>query len=310
MPTLVETVGLSEILKSAGIATTPDNFEVLYSELCSDEKTKGLREILEEKVYTYFTELQLPPRPTLYDLLLLSLRPKDVVATFNWDPFLFDAYERNRQRAPLPAIAHLHGNVRIGSCPSHGGQGHNVERCPDCGENLRPSRLLFPIEKKDYSSVIEEWNLLKNAMREAFTFTIFGYGAPSSDVDAVTLMREAWKSESNREINAIEVIDKKPESEIRPKWREFFITQHCMVVCDFDKSFIGRWPRRSCEGLFQPVTYGKWAESSPVVNITSFEDIDEWLAPLVAAEEACKNDPNHAHARAEGGTWIPANHSR
>lgn len=305
MPTLVEIVGLSGILHSAGVTTASDNFEVLYSQLCSHENTKELREALEEKVYAYFAELQLPPHPTLYDKLLLSLRPKDVVATFNWDPFLFDAYERNRSRAPLPAIAHLHGNVRIGSCPSHGRQGRNGERCPECGEIFQLSRLLFPIAKKDYSSdpfLIGEWERLKEAMREAFTFTVFGYGAPSSDVDAVALMRDAWKSESNRKLYEIEVIDIKPRSEIWPKWREFFATQHCAVVPAFDGSFIRRWPRRSCEGLFQPVTYGKFAESAPVVTFKSFADFDSWLAPLVAAEEACQNDPNHVHAHAEGGT--------
>jgi hypothetical protein len=311
MQTLVKQVGLSEILRSVGITEAPDNFEVLYSQLYSDENTRKLRSDLEEKIYTYFDQMRLPPQPTLYDLLLLSLRPKDIVATFNWDPFLFDAYERNRSRAPLPAIVHLHGNVRIGSCSSHGRRGRNGEQCPDCGRTFRASRLLFPIKNKDYSSdktVSAEWSRLKSAMREAFTFTVFGYGAPSSDVDAVALMRDAWRSESRREASQIEAIDLKSRSEIWPKWREFFVTQHCTVVQTFSDSFIRRWPRRSCEALFQPVVYGKWAEPSPAVDLGSFENIENWLAPLVAAEEVCRVAPQGAHARVGQRSWAPATH--
>jgi len=49
---------------------------------------------------------------------LLSLRKKDAVCTFNWDPFLYDAWIRNRH-LDLPEIFFLHGNVRCGHCPTH-----------------------------------------------------------------------------------------------------------------------------------------------------------------------------------------------
>ena len=291
MATLVATLELSSILQSAGFAGASENFEVLYSRLCSDTRTEALRQTLEEKVYEYFAGLALPQEPTQYDLLLLSLRPKDVVATFNWDPFLFDAYERNLGRAPLPQFVHLHGNVRIGYCPSHPHQGRNSEPCPDCGKTFQASRLLFPIEKKNYSSdplIVGEWKFLKDSLREAFTLTIFGYGAPSSDTDAVTLMRDAWKSASKREIHQIEVIDKKSRSEIWATWREFFVTQHCTVVETLQQSFIGRWPRRTCEGLIEPIGYGRPMESAPTPDISSFESVAGWLAPLVAAEKTRK----------------------
>lgn len=50
---------------------------------------------------------------------LLALREKDTIFTFNWDPFLFDAYQRNRHAVSLPSIYFLHGNVRIGACEEH-----------------------------------------------------------------------------------------------------------------------------------------------------------------------------------------------
>jgi hypothetical protein len=45
-------------------------------------------------VREYFAQLELPVEPTIYDALLLSLRDKDAVFTFNWDPFLFQAHLR------------------------------------------------------------------------------------------------------------------------------------------------------------------------------------------------------------------------
>lgn len=145
-------------------------------------------------------------------------------------------------------------------------------------------------------------------MREAFAFTVFGYGAPSSDVDAVSLMRDAWKAKSSRELNQIELVDLKSKSEVRAKWRDFFTTQHCTVVQTFNESFIGRWLRRTCEALFQPVAYGKWAKQPPPVHLMSFRDIEKWLAPLIAAQEACRDAPQGTHARVDGGSWVPATH--
>ena len=47
-----------------------------------------MREI-ETRVDEYFADLELPGHPTIYDRLVLSLREKDLIATFNWDPFLY-----------------------------------------------------------------------------------------------------------------------------------------------------------------------------------------------------------------------------
>lgn len=47
-------------------------------------------------------EIQIPERPTIYDQLLLNLRPKDLIATFNWDPLISQAYKRNKDEFDLP----------------------------------------------------------------------------------------------------------------------------------------------------------------------------------------------------------------
>lgn len=94
MNELVKTLNLGPILKRSGLAQSKD-FEAIYSELaCNPCHDRAKREI-EQKIESYFSSLCLPSHVTLYDRILLELRPEDAVFTFNWDPFLFDYYVRN-----------------------------------------------------------------------------------------------------------------------------------------------------------------------------------------------------------------------
>lgn len=105
MANLVETVGLTQTLRRAGFPVNPTtNFEDLYSQIASDPKRQDLQVQVETSIREYFDNLELPKYATLYDRLLLSLRRKDMVATFNWDPFLAHAYMRNSRAAWLPEI--------------------------------------------------------------------------------------------------------------------------------------------------------------------------------------------------------------
>src|SRR6185503_14778703 len=89
LPDLVDIVQLGPLLEKAGVSYKGRNFEDLYSSLHSTDKEAPVLRGIEEAIYDYFDALRLPDRPTLYDHLLVSLRPRDIVATFNWDPFLF-----------------------------------------------------------------------------------------------------------------------------------------------------------------------------------------------------------------------------
>ena len=95
------------------------NFESVYSKLAEDPRYEKIRGEVELRVADYFSSLELPDEATIYDKLLLSLRRRDAVFTFNWDPFLFDAYMRNANVVDLPKIFFLHGSVRIGVCSTH-----------------------------------------------------------------------------------------------------------------------------------------------------------------------------------------------
>lgn len=102
---LIEVVGLEGELKSLGIKTSVQDFEATYDQLSRTmPKAAGLRQI-REKTYAYFASLELPYELTLYDRLILSLRPKDIIATFNWDPLLGLAFQRNRHIKELPKLA-------------------------------------------------------------------------------------------------------------------------------------------------------------------------------------------------------------
>ena len=92
MNNFVEILGLESLLERAQITFDANNFEDIYDEIHKNSELSQIREELENVVYTYFDEMELPETPTSYDYLVLSLRDKDVVATFNWDPFLVQAF--------------------------------------------------------------------------------------------------------------------------------------------------------------------------------------------------------------------------
>jgi hypothetical protein len=129
MANLVSVLGLDPLLAKAGVGKrVSDNFELIYEELSSQDHYRDVRAEVDDAVHNYFSSLQLPESVTLYDQILLSLRPKDLVATFNWDPFLLQAYARNREMSP-PRIVFLHGNVNLGYCPEHRTKGYATQNC-------------------------------------------------------------------------------------------------------------------------------------------------------------------------------------
>ena len=86
MNNFIETLDLNSLIESIPFRFPSSNFEDIYSVIHSDTQLDSLREALEKTVYNYFASMQLPDYPTIYDHLVLSLRNKDFIATFNWDP--------------------------------------------------------------------------------------------------------------------------------------------------------------------------------------------------------------------------------
>ena len=288
MDDLVDVVGLQPLLEEAGPEdATERNFEAIYGRLALEPSRSHLVKEMEGRIDSYFAALSLPSHATIYDRILVSLRPTDAVFTFNWDPFLFDAYQRNRGAVPLPEIFFLHGNVRIGACLKHDSWGARKERCPECLEPLTDVPLLYPIEQKDYSAdpyIRRNWHAAKVLFRDAFTLTIFGYGAPASDKDAVELLRSAWLARSDRTFEHIEIIDIAQQLSLYDRWSAFAPTHHYRVARTFEQSRLARWPRRSRESLLYPMTQGMPCEDFPLPTTDSLAALQAFAAQIARHE--------------------------
>lgn len=264
------------------------NFEEVYSELALDPNLADVCRRLETRVHEYFSSLELPQQPNIYDHLVLSLRPKDVIATFNWDPFLVQAVRRCYRRGnEPPQLVFLHGNVMAGHCMAHKRIGPPDMVCSVCGNPFTPSKLLYPVAKKDYASdplIAEAWRFLEASLKRAFMVTIFGYGAPRSDAEAVDLLKRAWGNREDRQFEEIEMIDIRPEDELAATWDAFIHTHHYSVHADFYDSFIANHPRRTGEAYLHQFLEAKWINLNPVPRDLQGRDLWDWYRPLREAE--------------------------
>jgi len=297
MNNFVETVeGLADYFNEKGIAYNGKNFEDLYSNLYTDSRYDEIRQDAEHLIYDYFAQMQLPDEPTLYDHLVLSLTGRDFIATFNWDPFLWQAMCRNCIRVGhgnLPHPIYLHGNTAIGVCTEHEKIqiGHRDHLCSKCRKHLNRSRLLYPIGKKDYTAdpfIHSSWNTIKNVLNNAYMFTIFGYGAPTSDVEAVSLLSQGWGNKEQREMEQVEVIDVADEDVLRSRWDDFILSHHYDIHDNFYASMIGMCSRRSVDASFGANFDCVFWEEHPIPKDASWDELDEWLAPYIEVENKAK----------------------
>lgn len=287
MNNFIETLGLSKILDKEGIPRENSNVEEIYADLISDKKCESLNKRVEGIIHKYFSEMEIPDEPTLYDYLILSLRDKDLIATFNWDPLLLQAYKRHIHIKRLPKLAFLHDNVGIGICHSDRVMGYIGTFCNKCKKPLSPVRLLYPIKQKNYSSdpVIEDqWKLLKNTLKIAYFLTIFGYGAPVSDIDAINLMLAIWKNNPTLELAQIDIIDIKPKEQLEKTWSKFIVRQHFGICNDFLNSYQARYPRRSCDALAAATLMLNPFRENRFPKVKTIDELHKWIEPLLEDE--------------------------
>lgn len=286
---------LSDCLEKYGVEYEKKDFEDVYSSMYENSKYDGIRTDVEEIVYNYFARMELPDEPTLYDHLILSLTGRDVIATFNWDPFIWQAMCRNYNRVGgihnLPRPIYLHGNTAVGICAKHEKVqiGRKWGICGKCGERLERPKLLFPIKQKDYNADIfikSSWHDVKLFLQDAFMFTIFGYGAPSSDVEAIKLLREGWGDRYQRSMEEIEVIDILEENVLCERWDKFIHSHHYSTHKDFYLSSIAKFGRRSCDAQFDRVVNCIPLEEHSIPRHPSWGEFDEWLKLLLEEEKA------------------------
>jgi hypothetical protein len=295
MRDVVDELGLAELFPDdlRGLATS--DFEAAYS----IDHERGGATILEigERIADYFAWLRLPEEPTIYDYMLLCLREKDAVFTFNWDPLLVEARIRLTSRGvrKLPNLFFLHGNVAIGYCVTDQISGianrgpYRGQRCGQCGKAFPPSQLLFPVAEKNYQSdpfTTREWAAAAYYLKEGFMMTVFGYSAPKTDVEAVRLLKAAWGEVEDRSLEQFEVICRPgaDEEAIRQTWDPFIHTHHYEIVESFFDSWMALHPRRTGEAYWTQFLEAQFISNNTVPRAVTLDELVEWFQPLLEAE--------------------------
>ncbi len=259
------------------------NLEEIYLNADHD-----LRSIIEEIIEDHFRKLVIPDIPTIYDYLILGLRPKDLIATFNWDPLIAQAFLRNREGFDLPQIVFLHGNVGVFYCPVHYTKiGFQRGLCPDCRNRLVIPDLLYPIDKKDYTKtpfLSHQWEILKDHFGITPLVTIFGYSAPTTDVEAKRILKEVWGTPEQRKLEEIEFIDLKPKEQLIHEWDEFIYSHHHRNYNSIFDSFIATFPRRSIEACNKEIFLGDILDYDPPPQFSTLQELREYIR-LIQEEE-------------------------
>lgn len=269
-----------------------ENFELAYSRLFERGASRQLTAV-NTTIRDYFSTLELPDEPNLYDTINLSLRGKDAIFTFNWDPFLMQSQRRLAMRGittDLPKLFFLHGNVMVGYCEKDRVTGEVGRSCRHCGQPFTPSDLLFPVEHKDYQTnpfIKNEWNAAQTYLANCLMFTIFGYSAPKTDQEAIDLLKNGWGEVELREFEQTEVISRPgaDHDALADKWDPFMHTHHYDILDSFYGSFIAKHPRRSIEAFWNQYIKTKFINDNTVPKFSNFDDMAAWYQPLLDAED-------------------------
>jgi hypothetical protein len=299
MDNFIKVLGLQDLIKKLPQMPRVRNFEKIYGKLYTDDPKSDIVKMIDARVRDYFGDMSLPDEPTIYDYLVLSLRNRDLIATFNWDPFLYQAFCRNSHLGEMPYLTFLHGNVAVGynSEEKRAGPANGIHKITY--RSYEPTQLLFPVEQKNYNQdefITMEWDKVKFWLSDKNTklVTIFGYSAPKTDVEAVKLLNDAWGTGDKREMEQFEIIDTKPENVVRKKWDSFIHTHHYDYTNDFFHSSLALNPRRTSESYFQHITpltpSEAFSKSNPVPSdFSTLQELWEWFKPLIDAENEWKS---------------------
>ena len=293
MSDLVETLGLRRTLTEWGI-DSDRNFEDIFSDIF-DAGELARVDMLQQRIREYFARLQIGAKPTLYDHLVLSLRKKDFIATFNWDPLLLQAYRRN-SRFELPRLIFLHGNVEVGYCLKDRTAGNLRAKCSKCLEPFAPSQLLYPIRKKDYAAdsfTASEWATFKQVLGHTFMVTIFGYSGPKTDQEALSAMSDAWGPTNNRELEQTCFITIQKRNEVCENFRAFIHSHHYEIDDSFYHSWIARHPRRTGEAWWNQYLECKFLPDNLLPKDADFPELYTFFERFIGPERRFedKNKP-------------------
>ena len=265
-----------------------EGFEAKYSRLHQLGNYKNEIGKINDAVRSYFAQLQLPDHVTPYDQMILGLREKDFIFTFNWDSFLLQALQRCSGVAEMPSIHFLHGCVGVAFCASCKVKSNAGLPCPKCGGDMTPSQLLYPVMEKDYDSdpvIQDEWNALRHALDDAYFITVYGYSAPVTDVAARKILIDTFSSNRFREMAEVEIIDIRDRDEIEKSWSDFYFSHHYGIFESFDNSQIFRHFRRSCDAFAMASLQCNPVPENTPTGISAITELREFAKPLYQEEK-------------------------
>jgi len=304
MKNFIKVVGLQDIIMQVPEHLQSENFETLYSNLWMDDSMKEIVSKIDEKVYSYFKDLQLPDKPTIYDYLVLALRKRDLIATFNWDPLLFKAWNRSADRSDRPFIAFLHGNVAIGYSDKDKTSGPAGMYSQQTRNYWEPTKLLYPVKEKNYDKdeyIESQWAMFKDFLQDknVVRVTVFGYGAPNTDVLAMETMLKAWGGAKKRNMEQFEIIDVRDEKQVVRQWTKFIDSHHYDFCNDYFKSSLAWNPRRTSESYFDhylaTTEDEAFSASNPVPSdFSTLQELYDWHKPLLEAEQVWRKSQEDA----------------
>ncbi len=262
-----------------------DDFEAFYTRLVSESKNDSFRLELEERIMEHFCKFEIPDSLTYYDYLVLSLTSKDAIISFNWDPFLIQTYLRNIKVGKLPELIFLHGCVGVGICDDCLVKGYNGYLCPKCKQRFQTMPLLYPLKEKNYDKIPiikAEWELAKSYLSRAAGLTIFGYGAPTSDLEALNLLKKHIKKSNMIEIAPLTIINlDNVKVEQIEKWKEIISDRMFSYVDNFKKSILWESPRVSLECLFDAILQQHPREKlNPYEEFNTLEELQEFVMKI------------------------------
>jgi len=293
MNSLAKDLGLSKKIEKYGL-NPEKNFEDLYSEICESGEYDELVLLMKSRIVSYFSKLRLPDTVTVYDKLILSLRDKDCIATFNWDPFLIQAWNRNYNavRGNVPHLLFLHGNVGVNICDKCRRQYFESSVCRNCGNLTEKVDLLYPVKNKNYASseyLKIQWSLLSKVVSQSYLLTIFGYSAPKTDIEARKILLSAWSNNSVHEFAETEIVDIADKRAVEKNWKDFLFSHHYSIHKNINNSWLLKNPRRSCDSFSGSTLHCRPWDLKPMPRFKNLKRLHTWIMDKVEEEIKMKN---------------------
>lgn len=280
MKDLSNALELRNLLDCEMYRKSSQDFEAFFEELMLQGFPELVSEI-ESRMIRLFDSYAIANYVTMYDQLVLSLRAKDTIVSFNWDPLLPYAYRRNGFLKTLPSLWFLHGNVKIGLCADDNIIGWTDDKCRKCGNPLSPGPLLYPISHKDYDSdpiIAESWRHFEDELSNAYFLTIFGYSAPVTDEVARTRFISKLKSNSMIGFMEMEIIDPNAEKLLETRYSGIYDNLHVSCVDEFSNSWLLMHPRLTCEAIYQAIMMVNPIKPYPMIETENLVELQSWYS--------------------------------